>query len=481
MFAIEVEYLMGRSVATDPSQRDRAEWPPHPTRLFSALVDALGDVSDVGARARAESALRWIEGEPPPEIAASLDEDTSFRTVVKHFVPINDETADPKNSRAAPLTELRTRQERYFPAVVPGDPRVVFAWPKSEPLAEHVMALSELAERVPYLGHSSSLVRVSCAREAPARTIGPALVGDYLLRVPGPGRLDRLNAIHDLRKTDTYAQPPRGREVPYARIGEEAAVHGPHGAMRVMAFDGTSFGLEEMAWVTARFRAALLAKLPDGRATPESLSGHGPDGKPSTRPHLAFAPLANVALTEGKFAKGSIKGLAVLLPRDLSKDALILLDTALASIEQLVFGQRGAVHVRARRETDWVGQATKGHLHSLDTRRYSKSATTWVTVTPIVLGLHPKPAKGLTEEDIVVRHLKELGLPEPIAIRLRDVSDLWGAPPARTFHRGNVRALVGRRLRHAVIRFADRIAGPLVVGAGAHAGFGLLLPKEELS
>ena len=481
MFAIEVEYLLGRSVATDPSQRDRAEWPPHPTRLFSALVDALGDVSDAEARARAESALRWIEGEPPPEIAASLDEDTSLRTVVKHFVPINDEAADPKNARAAPLTELRTRQERYFPAVVPGDPRVVFAWPKSEPVAQHVMALSDLAERVPYLGHSSSLVRVSCTREAPARTLEPALAGDYLLRVPGPGRLDRLNAIYELRKTDTYAQPPRGREVPYAKIGEEAAVHGPHGAMRVMAFDGTSFGLEETAWITSRFRAALLAKLPDGRATPESLSGHGPDGKPSTRPHLAFAPLANVAPTEGKFADGSIKGLAVLLPRDLNKDSLILLDTALSGIEHLVFGQRGALHVRARRETDWRGHATKGRLHSLDTGRYSKSATTWVSVTPIALGLHPKQAKGLTEEDIVVRHLKELGLPEPIAIRLRDVSDLWGAPPARTFHRGNLRALEGRRLRHAVIRFSERVAGPLVVGAGAHAGFGLLLPKGEPS
>jgi CRISPR-associated protein Csb2 len=251
--------------------------------------------------------------------------------------------------------------------------------------------------------------------------------------------------------------------------------------MRVMAFDGCSFGLEETAWITARFRSALLAKLPDGRATPESLSGHGPDGKPSTRPHLAFAPLANVAPTEGRFADGSIKGLAVLLPRDLNKAALILLDTALASIEHLVFGRRGTLRVRARREGDWSGHATKDRLHSLDAGRYSKSSTTWATVTPIALGLHPKHAKGLTEEDIVIRHLEELGLPEPVAIRLRDVSDLSGAPPARTFHRGNLRALAGRRLRHAVIQFAERVAGPLVVGAGAHAGFGLLLPKGEPS
>jgi len=151
MLAIEVEYLLGRAVATDPSQRDRAEWPPHPTRLFSALVDALNDVSDATARAEGEAALRWIEAEPAPEISASLENDASLRTVVKHFVPINDEPAEAKNMRATPLTELRTRQERFFPAVVPADPCVVFAWPDSEPSEAHIAALSDLAARVPYL------------------------------------------------------------------------------------------------------------------------------------------------------------------------------------------------------------------------------------------------------------------------------------------------------------------------------------------
>ena len=38
MFAIRVECLTGRYVATAYDDRSRAEWPPHPARLFSALV-----------------------------------------------------------------------------------------------------------------------------------------------------------------------------------------------------------------------------------------------------------------------------------------------------------------------------------------------------------------------------------------------------------------------------------------------------------
>jgi CRISPR-associated protein Csb2 len=481
MLAIEVEYLLGRSVATDPSQRDRAEWPPHPTRLFSALVDALNDVSDAGARARAEAALRWIEAEPSPEISVSLDDEASLRTVVKHFVPINDEPADAKNVRATPLIELRTRQERFFPAVVPADPRVVFAWPESDPTEAHAAALSDLAARVPYLGHSSSVVRVSCKREALPRSIGPALAGDYLLRVPGPGRLDRLNAVHDVRKSDTYVQPPKGKEVWYTRLGTGPLAHGPHGAMRVLAFDGARFGLAETAWVTSRFRAALLSKLPSGSGTPEILSGHDADGKPSQRPHIAFVPLANVAHREGSFSDGAIKGLGVLIPRDADETSMMLLDTALTRIERLVFGQRGEVAVRPHESDSLRGHEPKARLYSLDEHRYARPATTWASVTPVALGLHPKRAKGLTEEAIVLRHIRDLGLPEPSTISLHAISEVRGVAPARAFHRGGISALKGRVLCHAVIRFRERISGPLVIGVGRHMGFGLLLPRGEAS
>ena len=38
MLAIEVAFLTGRYVATAYNTRTETEWPPHPARLFSALV-----------------------------------------------------------------------------------------------------------------------------------------------------------------------------------------------------------------------------------------------------------------------------------------------------------------------------------------------------------------------------------------------------------------------------------------------------------
>lgn len=477
MLAIEVEYLLGRAVATDTTRRDRVEWPPHPTRLFSALVDALSDVSEPDACARAEAALRWLEREPAPNVCVSMGNDVSMRTVAKYFVAVNDEVANPKKMRPAPLPELRPRQERFFPAAVPADPCVVFAWSNSEPTVEHSAALSELAARVPYLGHSSSVVRVFCRDTAPPSTITPSETGEWRLRVPGPGRLDRLNAVYEARKTNTFVQPPLGREVPYGPTNASRGARGPHGQMRVLAFDDTSarFGLTETAWLTSRLRAALLSRLPNGTATPETLSGHGKDGKPAKTPHIAFVPLANVANSAEKYADGSVKGLGVLLPRTLDAVSAQLLESALARIERLVFGDRGEIHLRQLRlETG----ATRGRqiLYSLDASRYTRASTTWATVTPIALGLHPKPAKGLTAEGVVVRHLTELGLPVPASLCVHPVSQLWGAPHAHAFHRGNVKALAGRMLVHAVIEFSELVEGPLVVGAARHMGFGLLHP-----
>ena len=82
---IEVNFLTGRFVATCHNDRRQPEWPPHPARLFSALVAAWADTEapDVAERA----ALEWLESQAPPGIAAS---EAVPRKVVSHFVPVND-------------------------------------------------------------------------------------------------------------------------------------------------------------------------------------------------------------------------------------------------------------------------------------------------------------------------------------------------------------------------------------------------------
>ncbi|MFN8876672.1 MAG: type I-U CRISPR-associated protein Csb2, partial [Gemmatimonadota bacterium] len=43
MFALRLDLLTGRYAATSFDDRRRAEWPPHPARLFSALVATWGE------------------------------------------------------------------------------------------------------------------------------------------------------------------------------------------------------------------------------------------------------------------------------------------------------------------------------------------------------------------------------------------------------------------------------------------------------
>lgn len=88
MLAIAIELLAGRYTATQFNDRSRPEWPPHPARLYSAMVAAWADSDnpDPGERA----ALCWLEEQGAPEIHCGAERP---RAVVTHFVPVNDATA----------------------------------------------------------------------------------------------------------------------------------------------------------------------------------------------------------------------------------------------------------------------------------------------------------------------------------------------------------------------------------------------------
>jgi len=247
MFAIEVEYLSGRTIATRFNDRSRAEWPPDPTRLFSALV-ATYEAGDREAVER--EALGWLSQQPPPRMVAA---EASEREVRTHFVPVNDITVvnhSPINSglvkvrcleaaladavtekernqlskklekelvnleamgrkkaseadgSKAPTLELlpdhRKKQARTFPSVTPEDPIVYWVWEEA-PVA-FVGALDRLARNLVRLGHSSSLVRARALEQLP-EGVEPNWVpdpeGEEFLRVPLGDQLDRLEALFE--------------------------------------------------------------------------------------------------------------------------------------------------------------------------------------------------------------------------------------------------------------------------------------------
>ena len=88
MFALGVELLMGRAIITRWEDRDEPEWPPHPDRVFMALVAAWGET---GEDAQQRAVLEWLETLGPPALAVALE--FSQRTPFISYVPVNDDSS----------------------------------------------------------------------------------------------------------------------------------------------------------------------------------------------------------------------------------------------------------------------------------------------------------------------------------------------------------------------------------------------------
>src|SRR5438552_1799624 len=101
MLGFGIRYLNGWAMAAaDGPKKERAEWPPHPDRVFMALGAAWFETSQEPAEG---DALSWLERQEPPAISAS---DASPRSALNEnrptvsYVPVNDS----QRSRRVPDT-----------------------------------------------------------------------------------------------------------------------------------------------------------------------------------------------------------------------------------------------------------------------------------------------------------------------------------------------------------------------------------------
>ena len=183
MFALGIQYLNGWAMAAaDGPRKQRAEWPPHPDRVFMALAAAWFETDE---DAEEGAALRWLAALPPPAIAASGAE---HRAIVTSYVPVNDDVP-----RSKLLPEHRSRQPRSFPVAIPHDSSVHLIWQEAE-LGDHDKPLQRLCAKVTHVGHSASFTQVWVEEEG---NIKPDLqpvesLVSHRLRVPTLGRLDQL-------------------------------------------------------------------------------------------------------------------------------------------------------------------------------------------------------------------------------------------------------------------------------------------------
>lgn len=467
---LEIEYLTGVAFAADGPDTGTPDWPPQPDRVFSALVAAWGAH---GCPAAERLALEWIERQAVPEIAAAPAHPRQAATV---FVPPNDPETGRGGDRAV-LPVYRRRHARCFPAARPENPVVQLHWEGARPDAPTLAALDALARDVAYVGHSASLTR--CRFLFPAPT--PADAAPARRRVY-PGRLAELEARfrggRRPRPGDPVAPPVATPTTP-----RPASVFGDEWFILEDAGAGTGRmpDIRACALVCAALRDTLVAAYPaaGAGAAPEVVSGRAPDGRPSTHPHLAVAPLP---FAGAPHADGRILGFALIAPRagglfgDPAFTAVLrylsVWDTRRGRRLRLTLPLGGGVPL----ELTLTREPARA---SLDPAPYVRPAKTFATVTPLALDRHPHGDDAGAAAAQVATACARTGLPPP-AVTLSPYSAVEGVPGARRSRSAPPWSdwrlppwLAGRPLTHALLRFPQPVAGPVLLGAGRHVGLGL--------
>lgn len=510
---LEIEYLSGVCFAAIGQDSAAPDWPPQPDRVFSALV-ATWAVR--GQRGEETEALEWLETLDPPRILASSAEP---RTAPQVYVPPNDyktPKGELSNSRwyrdflskglSPPekgghkklwhqvwnvMPDQRRRsglKERNFPASRPHDPVVRLLWADAEPGREALAALNGLAHDTAYVGHSASLTRCRFSLDGDAFKAGAA----------SPKRRIYAGRFAELRRDFERGRRPNvGAPVapPAAPEKEKRNVFSKRWLL-LEHVAGDMPDLRASAIVAKTLRDALLSgykRIGLEDRIPEVVSGHAPDKTPTRAPHLAVVPLAFAGFP---YADGHVMGFALVPPRD----SAILDDEGFrrALREIAPFDKQIERHVltlkpKERTPSDRtfciaLSPTLDSSKRSLDPSLYTASARTFATVTPIALDRHLKEKGEARQHEIaaqIAAACRNIGLPEPESVVADKHSAIEGAPSA--YPSGNSPAwlrwrlpqsLASRQLTHALIRFAEPIEGPVLLGAGRFMGFGLCRPVD---
>lgn len=490
------EYLTGYAVATDPSTRERAEWPPHPARVFMAMAAAWFETGEDAAEGEA---LRWLETLGEPELHVPPREAVAERGVVTVYVPVNDKAGPSPAQLQSASTITRNKQPRSFPRCYVGERACAMRWPQVSGVETHAEALERLCERVSRIGHSSSLVRMWVAEgreeHAGGMTYVPESVGaEFRVRRMSEGLLavlayqygsdDARWLAHDVEQLESLRRAATGR----ARAAERAGIDsrlGPmqerlkgevvrdvvrprvglwtgyrrtkpdavsavesildHDVLVLTSQAGTQrLSLHATLAVCGAMRNVVMRES-GVQPVPRWVSGHEEGGEPdrSGAGHMAVLPLGFVS--EGQVhADGSLLGLMLAFPRTVERaergrvlGPVLVDEHGEPKPVALTLGRLGIWDLRLAEPTD--DRATV----SVETwTAGNRGARRWHSATPVVLDRFPKSDRGSEREAwesevaaMITRGCVSMGLPEPVTVLTGTTSWLHGSPRATSKQR----------------------------------------------
>jgi len=429
MLALRIDFLNGVYHAANPAAHTTSEWPPHPDRVFQALV-ATAYSTGIDPQP-----LRKLEG-LAPEVAFA--DASAARTG-----SIYTDAASLGKPKRRPWG--RTKVVKYDPVRIGIGAPVYLIWPDAP--SDLQEPLAAIATGVTYLGRAKTPVAFSLVDEVPEmpHRLAPSSTGDQLLRVPHAGRLDELDAAFDAGQRASVAGMVR-----YTDVAERVAPS-PWGELLVLRPAGV-VDMRRAVQLASGLRAAVLSRAGDG-ASP-LLHGHAGD-------HAAWAVIPDVGHTH---ARGHVLGLGLWLPHGIDDSARADCVLPLMQVKHVNFGDRQV--------SVGLPPAHQQTPHGLWRRTWCAPSRTWASVTPVVLDRHPK--RGQRVEEVLADSVEMAGYPRPVDVQVSQWSAVRAAPLARAF------SPRGRGCwTHVVLAFDRRVGGPLLVGKDRHFGLGLLRPVDD--
>ena len=476
---VEVEFLHGvfrgdPDGSASTGNLTHCEWPPAPTRLFSAFVAADG----TGHRCAVTNGdeLKWLEGLSAPTIRACaqvVSNPSQPRFVVegsgKHVEGAVMEYVGKKAVEVRPIPKAAMRERK---ALYTYDVSGV----GSDVVRRNIAALRHRAARIGYLGTSDSPVHVrildKVPDDAPRLAYAPAPdgeSGDLHLCTPTAGTLAALdNAYNHWRKYGPNVSRQHfsllSRKAAYRHSGDKGDSPTQVGCVAAWLRVDPPVSGRRMRLLTHRFKQAVLSihdkTLHLGEPDP-LLHGHvsADRGYDLAR----YLPLLDV---QGRHSNGRIHGLALWLPPG-APDALRAQAAASAlAIQRLSHG--GAFDVRVSSNMSPSDRPWAAHPS-----RWEKASRLWATATPAVHEL-----RGEVDLSAVAEWCAHAGYPAPVHF-MRSKSPfisggLWLEPVE--VHGAD---RTGHHYSHFIIQFDKPIFGPVAIGKGRQKGFGLCVPMDD--
>jgi CRISPR-associated protein Csb2 len=468
--AISVSFIRGTFDASSVRDNARHEWPPHPARLFNALVDT---AANTGQLETVKDALRWLETQPAPQIILSTSNAKQSERVA--YVPTNQHVSKSADVWKTNYPGRVSKGPRSWPRTIAGD-RVLFVW--DDGTAHEWDELEKLLFDIPYFGRATTPVVVELLRTFEIRPndveyLPSEALGHLELSVPRQGYLDALIAAFD--RGQSAHEVPR-RWVSYQAKHPDSDIHRSAYHQPVVLPLQQPQDPRFVVALTGKLRASLESILDP---SPPVLNGHSPGGGSGAVRHQVG--LVGLPSCFGHYADGLVRGLAVLFPRDADGTDVDRIESALARIRELRFGSGERIQLGGRSSS----------LVSLNARIWTRAAKEWVTVTPMVSNRYLKPTDevGWTEQVLTACHHAEL--PRPTDIDLSSVPFAVGALVAPRYDTrrplpkdvakaAQRRSEKSKPAMHVRIRFENKVQGPIVLGNLRHYGLGLCMPLRRI-